>query len=81
MDFRRVHFDFRLDFGLRFVLVVLFVRALDFALALGFTRSGSFAVPVERFHSSKVSLEILPWTRSSANFLRWAWLLNGIFFS
>jgi hypothetical protein len=53
-------------FVLRFALV-LAVR-----LALGFTRSGSFADPVSRFHSSNVSLEILPLTKSSANFLRCA---------
>jgi hypothetical protein len=52
---------------------------LDFGLALGLTRSGSFAPPVSRFHSSKVSLEIFPSTSSSANFLRCARLLNGIF--
>jgi len=51
-----------------------FLAALD----LGFTRSGSFFLPVSRFHSSKVSGEIFPSTSSSANFRRCAWLLNGI---
>src|SRR5688500_4800503 len=41
-------------------------------------RSGSFAAPVSRFHSSKVSGEILPFTSSSANLRRCALLLNGI---
>ena len=62
-------------------LVFLFVFVLDFGRALGFTRSGSFAPPVSRFHSSKVSFEIFPCTKSSANFLRCAWLLKGIYFS
>ena len=42
------------------------------------TRSGSFLLPVSRFHSSNVSFEIFPSTRSCANFLRCAWLLNGM---
>ena len=42
------------------------------------TRSGNFFLPVSRFHSSKVSLEIFPSTRSCANLRRCAWLLNGI---
>src|SRR5439155_26539778 len=63
-----LHFGLRLDRAL----------GLDLALPLGVTRSGSFAPPVSRFHSSKVWLEILPSTRSCANFRRWAWLLNGI---
>src|SRR6266516_2771073 len=63
-----LHFGLRLDRAL----------SLELALPLGVTRSGSFAPPVSRFHSSKVWLEILPSTRSCANFLRWAWLLNGI---
>src|SRR4029079_19770023 len=42
------------------------------------TRSGRCFPPVSRFHSSKVSFEILPSTRSSANLRRCAWLLNGI---
>src|SRR6185295_18710041 len=52
-----------------------------FALVLraGLTRSGSLAPPVSRFHSSNVSAEIFPLTSSSANFLRCAWLLNGMF--
>jgi len=61
-------FDFRVAFAL----------GLDFGLALGLTRSGSFAPPVSRFHSSKVWFEILPSTSSCANFLRCAWLLNGM---
>src|SRR5437867_12876812 len=65
-----LHFGLRLDRAL----------GLDLVLPLGLTRSGSLAPPVSRFHSSKVWLEILPSTRSCANFLRWAWLLNGIFF-
>jgi hypothetical protein len=66
------HLALCLDPGLDLGLV------LDFRLLLGTTRSGSFAPPVSRFHSSKVWFEILPSTRSWANFLRWAWLLNGI---
>ena len=42
------------------------------------TRSGNFAPPVSLFHSSNVSGEILPSTRSCANLRRWAWLLNGM---
>jgi hypothetical protein len=42
------------------------------------TRSGSLRAPVSRFHSSNVCGEIFPFTRSSANLRRWAWLLNGI---
>src|SRR2546427_212490 len=42
--------------------------------------SGSFLPPVSRFHSSKVSFEIFPFTRSSANLRRCAWLLNGMVF-
>ena len=58
----------RLTFGLRL--------GLDFALRA--TRSGSFAPPVSRFHSSKVPGEISPLMSSSANFLRCAWLLKGM---
>ena len=47
-------------------------------VALPFTCSGSFCPPVSRFHSSNVLFEIFPSTRSSANFRRCAWLLNGI---
>lgn len=54
---------------------VVFFAVVFFALV--FTRSGSVLPPVSRFHSSNVSAEILPWTRSSANFRRCAWLLNG----
>ena len=63
-------------------------RARDplFALALFFlgrflarlTRSGSFALPVSRFHSSNVSGEISPLTNNSANLRRCALLLNGM---
>src|SRR6185295_6043759 len=63
-----------LGFGARFFLIVRF----RFAPALRPTRSGNAALPVSRFHSSKVSGEILPFTSSSANFLRCALLLNGI---
>src|SRR3989442_10417742 len=45
---------------------------------LGWMRSGSVFLPVERFHSSYVWSEILPVTKSSANLRRWALLLNGI---
>src|SRR5206468_4267132 len=45
---------------------------------LRLTRSGNFAAPVSRFHSSKVSVEILPLTSNSANLRRCAWLLNGM---
>jgi hypothetical protein len=55
-----------------------FTLRLAFAEALERTRSGNSAFPVERFHSSKVSGEILPLTNSSANFLRWALLLIGM---
>src|SRR6266511_222655 len=53
---------------------------LAFLRFVGFdpTRAGSFLLPVSRFHSSKVSLEIFPSTRSSANLRRCAWLLNGM---
>jgi hypothetical protein len=43
-----VRFTFALDFLVRFGL------AVDFFLAFGFTRSGSLADPVSRFHSSNV---------------------------
>jgi hypothetical protein len=64
---------------------VLFVRgfrfvSFDFRLALAFIRSGSLADPVSRFHSSNVLFDISPLSKSSANFLRCAWLLNGITF-
>src|SRR5215208_368968 len=64
-------------FGFGFVRVVVF-RFFAGAAALRFARSGSFLPPVSRFHSSNVSFEILPSTRSCANFRRCAWLLNGI---
>src|SRR4051795_1428684 len=59
-------------FGLpvAFFLVLLWERS--------FTRSGSLAPPVSRFHSSNVCGEISPFTSSSANLRRWALLLNGI---
>ena len=50
----------------------------DRGFVFRFTRSGSFFPPVSRFHSSNVCAEILPSTRSCANFRRCAWLLNGI---
>jgi hypothetical protein len=53
-------------------------RRLRAALVFFFTRSGSFRPPVSRFHSSNVWLEIFPWTSSSANFRRCAWLLKGM---
>lgn len=55
---------------------LLFLRRLD----AGLTRSGSLALPVSRFHSSKVSGEISPLTRSSANFRRCARLLKRMSF-
>ncbi|MCI0444547.1 hypothetical protein L0152_15230, partial [bacterium] len=67
-----------------FVVIIRYFFSLRLAvlrfffLALCFTRSGSFALPVSRFHSSYVSGVISPFTRSSANFLRCALLLNGI---
>lgn len=39
---------------------------------VGFTCSGSVLLPVSRFHSSNVSGEIFPLTRSSANLRRCA---------
>src|SRR6266853_4500060 len=67
------HFDRRLTRG--------FERGLERGLApffFGLTRSGSLALPVSRFHSSYVSGEIFPVTRSSANLRRCARLLKGI---
>jgi hypothetical protein len=58
--------------GVRFLVVR---RRCGFALeAVAFepTRSGSFFRPVSRFHSSKVSFEILPSTSSCANLRRCA---------
>jgi hypothetical protein len=55
----------------RFAVAVF--RAAGFLAA----RSGSFLLPVWRFHSSNVSAEILPSTSNSANFRLCAWLLNG----
>jgi hypothetical protein len=46
--------------------VAFFFAAARFAAA----RSGSFLLPVSRFHSSKVSGEIFPSTSSWANFRR-----------
>jgi hypothetical protein len=63
-------------FALFAALGLLLDLALDFAFAR--TRSGSFLPPVSRFHSSKVSFEIFPSTRSCANLRRCAWLLNGM---
>src|SRR5207237_704949 len=71
---RFVFYD-RVLFVARRLRVDLVALALfDFAPA----RSGSFLLPVSRFHSSKTSLEIFPSIRSSANFRRCAWLLNGM---
>jgi hypothetical protein len=55
-----------------------FDRRLGFRFFAGVTRSGSSARPVSLFHSSNVSGEIFPVTRSSANFRRCALLLKGI---
>ena len=63
-----------------FRLVVL-VRVVPARLPFRCTRSGNFAFPVSRFHSSNVSGEISPFTRSSANLRRCALLLNGIGFT
>ena len=63
-----------LDFGARFDFTLL----VRFTVALGWSRSGNSAFPAARFHSSKVSGEILPLTNNSANFLRCALLLIGI---
>jgi hypothetical protein len=63
-----------LAFVARFDLVLRLAFVADF----GWRRSGSSAPPAPRFHSSKVSAEILPSTNSSANFLRCALLLIGI---
>ena len=63
-------------FALFAALGLVLDLALDFAFAR--TRSGSFLPPVSRFHSSKVSFEIFPSTRSCANLRRCAWLLNGM---
>jgi hypothetical protein len=60
--------DFEVTLPLRFGLPVLFDS----------TRSGNWALPVSRFHSSNVSGEIFPCIRSSANFRRCALLLKGI---
>jgi hypothetical protein len=67
--FAAVDFEVRLDF---------FALPFRFAAAFGRTRSGNSALPAPRFHSSKVSGEILPSTNNSANFLRCALLLIGI---
>lgn len=61
-----------------FVLLLEVAFVLVFLGRFGFAYSGSFALPVSRFHSSKVSGEISPFTKSSANFLRCALLLNGM---
>ncbi len=50
----------------------------DFRFDVCLTRSGNFALPVSRFHSSKVSGLIFPSTRSAANLRRCALLLKGI---
>ena len=64
-------FDLTLRFGTPFDFTFRF----GFALAFGWSRSGNSAFPAARFHSSKVSGEILPLTSNSANFLRCALLL------
>jgi hypothetical protein len=69
----RLDFKEALGFPDRFTEAFLGLRFLA-----GFTRSGSLAPPVSRFHSSNVSSEISPFTSSSANLRRWALLLNGI---
>ncbi len=50
----------------------------DFRFDVCLTRSGSLALPVSRFHSSKVSGLIFPSTRRAANLRRCALLLKGI---
>ncbi|MGZ6123185.1 MAG: hypothetical protein ACXWM0_19100, partial [Vulcanimicrobiaceae bacterium] len=75
---RRFTATLRFAFPLRFTVLFLLPFFFAFVFALRFTWSGSFALPVSRFHSSNVSLEIFPSTNSCANFLRCAWLLNGI---
>jgi hypothetical protein len=65
---RRAPFRARLD------AVFFFFDAFVFRS----TRSGSRELPVSRFHSSNVCAEILPATSNCANFLRCAWLLNGM---
>jgi hypothetical protein len=80
--FHRVDFraDLREDFRVRDAFVFL-AAGRFFAVFrdrfLG-ARSGRFASPVSRFHSSNVSGEISPFTSSSANLRRCALLLNGI---
>jgi len=64
----------RLD-AVRFLRIVLTFFRPDVLRA---ARSGSFLPPVSRFHSSNVSFEIFPSTRSCANLRLCAWLLNGI---
>ena len=77
-------FGLRFDVPLDIAADLAFGRGVDLCLpfearpALEFAYSGSFALPVSRFHSSKVSFEISPFIKSSANFRRCAWLLNGI---
>src|SRR5688500_16393842 len=79
----RFRTDFRPDPGDGFFFDADDARCFFFATAVFFdrlrgTRSGSFAEPVSRFHSSNVAGEISPLTSISANFLRCAWLLNGM---
>jgi hypothetical protein len=84
--FARVVFDFRGRFDAERLcfFVRVFPARFDFTLrfrlafALGCNRSGNSAFPAARFHSSKVSGEILPSTNNWANFLRCALLLIGI---
>ena len=70
-SFRRYVFHDRLD------AVRTDVAFLRFEVFVE-TCSGSFFLPVSRFHSSNVWFEILPSTRSCANLRRCALLLNGI---
>ena len=60
----------RTAFALLTLLAPLALLALlaRFAPLAPVTRSGNFRPPVSRFHSSNVSGEIFPCTRSSANF-------------
>src|SRR4029078_8404065 len=58
--------------------VLRLLRVGFLRVVVRFTRSGSLVRPVSRFHSSKVSGDIFPFTSSSANLRRCALLLNGI---
>lgn len=69
---------FRADFLRAAVFLPDARLEVDFLRAGLPTRSGSFALPVSRLHSSNVSGEISPFTSNSANLRRCAWLLNGM---